>query len=273
MGKELAYGRRMDRDYIKRNLMGRIDDPTHDRIKKNFPVAENCPTCSGRLKYNLDFKTYDCDCEIQKLLQRHYFAANIPKEYHGLCIDQFQGVDEEKVISAVTEYVRKFADEAAWGAGITFDGPFGTGKTMAMCSVLKEMVKQGRNVYFITFQELIDIWGSSWHDDTSKRLLSEKLKGVELLGLDELRSDGRNVSGFLADGLDAVIRHRTSNLLPTLITTNMKEVEREVEFPRAYSLLAPRNEIISLEGHDQRKREILTAIKERKDRGERLPIC
>lgn len=263
----------MDREAVIKNLTGRIDDPTYDRISKFYPLSPDCPTCHGRKKFVLDFKTYDCDCEIQKLLQRHYFAANIPREYHGLCIEHFQGEDEEVVVPQVENYIETFEDQYAWGAGLTFIGGFGTGKTMAMCAVLKSMVKQGRTVYFITFQELIEIWGSSWHNDDAKRLLSEKLKSVDILGLDELRSDKRNVDGFLADGLDAVVRHRTSNLLPTLVTTNMEEEQEAKEFARAYSLLSARNERVELQGHDQRRQEIMRMVSERKKRGERLPIC
>src|SRR5690606_26662780 len=102
----------------------------------------------------------------------------------------------------------------------------------------KELIKRGKEVYFTTFEELINIWGRSWEDQTAKRFVNQKLKSVDLLILDELRTDQRNAQGFLQDGLDSIIRFRTANLLPTLLTTNMSPEDEKKEFPRVYSLLS-----------------------------------
>ncbi len=238
-----------------------------------YPLAETCPTCGGRGKYNLDFKTFECDCEIQKLLQKHYFMANIGREYHDICLSDFEGDDTDKVVPVTQEYINHFEDEFHYGQGLTFNGPIGTGKTFAMTCVLKELTKRGRDVYFITFEELINVWGKSWHDDQAKRLLEQKLKTASVLGLDELRTDKRNEGGFLAHGLDSVIRHRTSNLLPTLVTTNMKREEELDQFGKVYSLLAAKNVRVSTTGHDRRMLEVRRRNFELKQRGERRPIC
>jgi DNA replication protein DnaC len=157
--------------------------------------------------------------------------------------------------------------------GLTASGPVGTGKTFLISSVLKEFIKIGLDVYFITFEELIDVWGSSWHDAESKKKLQDKLKRVRVLGIDEVRTDARNHSGFLSLGFDSVIRHRTSNLLPTLVTTNMSKEEEQDEFFKVYSLLSARNERVQTRGTDLRNNEIRRRIMELKSEGERRPIC
>lgn len=264
----------MDREKLIQNLTSRkLVDADYDRIADSFPLAVKCPTCGGRGKYTLDFEQFDCDCQVQKLLQKHYFAANIGREYHDICLKDFIGEDTEKVVPVVRKYIDTFDDNFHYGLGLTFRGPVGTGKTFAMTSVLKELVKEGRDVYFITFDELIDVWGSSWHDDTAKRLLQEKLKRADVLGLDEVKTDKRNESGFLANGFDAVIRFRTSNLLPTLVTTNMSSKQEQDEFTKVFSLLSARNEVIETTGHDKRMKEIRQRNYELRNRGERRPIC
>ncbi len=264
----------MTRDELIANLRSRkIDDPTFDRIAALHPTSRDCPTCSGFTKYRLNGLTIDCDCDLQKQLQRHYFAANIGREYHDICLEDFEGPDSNNVVPAVREYIETFADNYHFGLGLTFTGPFGTGKTFAMTCVLKELIKIGRDVYFVTFEELINIWGKSYHDTESQRLLERRLKKAEILGLDELRSDARNAGGFLQNGLDSVIRWRTSNLLPTLLTTNMNKADELGEFGKVYSLLAARNTRVVTNGHDRRMQEVRQRTHELKQLQERRPIC
>lgn len=264
----------MDRETLLVNLSRRkIDDRTYDRITEYYPVSSVCPTCGGRQKYNLDFETHDCDCVVQKKLQQHYFAANIGREYHDICLKDFEGPDSEQMVKAVSTYLEHFTDNFHYGLGLTFNGPFGTGKTFAMTCVLKELIKLGEDVYFTTFEELINVWGKSWQDDDAKKTLERRLKTASVLGLDELRTDPRNAGGFLANGLDSVIRHRTANLLPTLVTTNMKPEEELDQFGKVYSLLAAKNERVQTHGHDRRMREVRNRNHELAKRGERRPIC
>lgn len=264
----------MNRDELVSNLKRRkIDDTTYDRISMMFPVDSVCPTCNDRGVFNLDFKTHECDCELQKLLQRHYLAANIGREYHDICLSDFEGEDTITVVDSTRGYIDRFEDNFHFGLGLTFNGPFGTGKTFAMACVLKELIKLGHDVYFITFDELINIWGKSWHDDTAKKMLERRLKAAKVLGLDELRTDARNTTGFLESGLDSVIRHRTANLLPTLVTTNMKREDELDQFGKVYSLLSAKNTRVQTHGHDRRMREVRNRNFDLAQRGERRAIC
>lgn len=252
----------------------KIGDDAFNRIN-DFPISpiNSCPTCDGKKYYHLDGKSYECNCEVQRLLQRHYFAANIGREYHDICLKDFIGPNREIVVPVVQEYIDKFSSNFHYGLGITFSGPLGTGKTFAMTCVLKELVKQGRKVYFTTFQELINTWGASYKDDAAKETLERKLKSVDVLGLDELKSDKRNEIGFLASGLDYIVRHRTSNLLPTLLTTNMTPSQEENEFGKAFSLLSARNQRVFLNGNDNRGTEIRERVYHLASEGDRRPIC
>lgn len=262
-------------DQVSQTLSKKLlDDTTFNNVKKNYRVTGRCPTCDGTKEYHLRGETFKCDCNYQKLLEQHYYAANIGREYHDICADKdFIGPNRDIVIPVIEDYLNEFDDNFHYGLGITFSGPLGTGKTFAMTSVLKELCKQGRNVYFINFNELINIWGSSWHNDESKIMLQDKLKQAEILGIDELITDNRNISGFLASGYDSVIRHRTSNLLPTLVTTNLSPGREQSDFAKGYSLLSARNVRIELKGEDLRKSDVRQNVYKLKDAHDRRPIC
>jgi DNA replication protein DnaC len=262
----------MTREEIIKNLSGKLDDSTFERIHTFFPVQKVCPTCAGKEEYTLDGKTHKCDCVMQSLLQKHYFAANIGREYHDICLNDFIGSDRDRVVSAVENYLADFDSKFHFGLGITFAGPVGTGKTFAMSCILKELIKQGRDVYLMSFEEMITTWASAWTDKEIKLQLETRLKSVDVLGLDEIKTDNRSDS-FLASGFDSIVRHRTANLLPTIITTNMAEHLMSSVFPKVSSLLSPRNQYVLLEGKDLRKDEIRFRIMELEANGERRPIC
>jgi DNA replication protein DnaC len=265
----------MNRDLIMETLSRRtLKNADFDRLTTFYNLSSECPTCGGRKKYVLDGTTHDCDCEIQRLLQKHYYAANIPKRYHDICIDQhFVGKDRDEVLSVVTNYLDRWEDMQHFGLGLTFAGGYGTGKTFALCSILKALLQRGEKVYFITFDELINVWGASWSDEEQKRTLTDSLLSAAVLGLDELKTDPRNAQGFLQNGLDNVIRHRTSNRLPTLITTNMLPAEEEREFPKVFSLLSESNTKVYLTGKDIRADEVAKTTSQLAAAGERRPIC
>lgn len=262
----------MNRVQLLQNLTGKINDSSYERIAATFPVFSKCPTCNDEGAYTLEGKKHTCDCEIQKLLLRSYLAANIPREYHDICLEHFFGEDKASVLPQVIDYIENFDNHYHYGLGLTFAGPYGTGKSFLVASILKEIVKQGRSAYFITFDEFVQHFGATWNDETSKKLMQDTLKRVEILGLDELKVDERNANGFLADALQSIIRHRTSNLLPTLITTNLTPDKQEVHFAKAHSLLSAKNTFVLTAGKDVRP-TVKSIAEELVERNERRPIC
>ena len=217
-------------------------------------------------------KTLKCDCKFQILLQKHYYCANIGRAYHTLCFEHFIGNDANILKTSVQDYLSNWDSNSYFGHGITFNGGLGTGKTFAMSLILKELIKRGHSAYFIGFDELINTFGSSWNNDDAK-YLNTKLRSVDILGIDELRTDSRNSNGFLSQVAENIVRHRTVNLLPTLITTNMTPKEEKEVFEKAYSLLSSLNIRIEPQGKDVRGnivREREFILKQKK---ERRPVC
>lgn len=259
---------------IATKLNGTIDNSTLAHLYKFFPDTKSsvCPTCRDRGRYFYNLEEVECDCPFQKLLQKHYFAANIGREYHTLDIqDHFIGEDREKVVPIVEEYIKDFENNYYYGIGITFCGTIGSGKTFAVSFILKELIKLGYSAYFITMDDLINTLGSAWNDGEAK-WLNQKLRSVQILGIDELKTDSRNDRGFISQAVESIIRHRTSNLLPTLITTNLSSENEEKIFEKSHSLLSSRNIRVETNGNDIRGKEIRERERGLKELGERRPI-
>lgn len=265
----------LDQTVYQTLLRKSIPDNELSRIRRIYPknyLGQVCPTCSGREEYRLKGELHECNCNLQKLLQKYYFVANIPKEYHDIGLAHFIGEDQDQISAVIYNYLAHYEQNRHYGLGLTFAGAYGNGKTFSMNIILKSRVQEGDEVYFITFEDLINTWGNAWSNDESQWVM-DKLKRCDIVGIDDLRTDGRNSGGFLANGLDALIRHRTSNQLPTLLTTNMTPESIEKEYPRIHSLLGLKNDRVILIGKDVRMKEIRDETRELRDAGERRPIC
>jgi DNA replication protein DnaC len=262
---------KLTRDEILANLQP-LSDEEYDRVHQHYVIRPVCPTCDGLESYNYQGKTFECDCYLQRMLQKHYYAANIGREYHDLDIDEFFGDNRDLVVPKVHAYIDNIADNLHFGTGLTLTGDIGTGKTMAISVILKELIKRGIPCHMVRFNDLINAWGAAYKDETADAL-HWRMKSIPVLGLDELKTDPRNAAGFLGDGLEAVIRHRVSNLQPTLVTTNLTTDAFVREFPKAASLLGSRNELISLNGRSVRENEVKKEAFRLKDARERRPIC
>jgi DNA replication protein DnaC len=233
-----------------------LSDAQYERLIRNFPYrSDRCPTCGNAKTYRLDGEDLLCDCESQKHLSRLYYSANLPRRYHQLDGHDF---DEKYrslnvgVVETVTKYLTDFKYNYHYGMGLCFHGPLGTGKTLMASHVLKATLRAGYTGYFIQFKDLFHAWASSWKDEESKELVETYMKRAQVLVLDELQTDPRNSTGYLTDGLEAVMRHRYNNNLPTILTTNMTEDQVSAEFSRPYSVISGVTKWLLLQGLDYR---------------------
>lgn len=234
-----------------------ISDAEFTRLTRNFPYPRDgsCPTCGNARRYVLDGETRDCDCDRQRSLSRHYYSANIPRRFHQLdghdFIPEYRKLNKG-VIEEVDKYQTAFKYNYHYGLGLAFYGPQGTGKTLLAAHILKGALKRGYSGYFIQFADLFHAWASAWKDEESKEEVERYMKRAQILVLDDITTDKRNSEGFLQAGLEAIMRHRYNNNLPTILTTNMRESQIETEFPRPYSLIAGVTKWLTMEGTDYR---------------------
>jgi DNA replication protein DnaC len=207
------------------------------------------PTSYGREygTYKFRGETYDCNCDEQIQLRKHYLVANIPTQYQQLDFREYSGDSDIK--EAIADYLGHWPTVKAAGIGIEFTSPrLGTGKTFCATFVGKELVKKGEAVYFAQFREVLNAY-----EKENGNGLEAKMMNTTVLILDELIPPWTQKQGhFFAEKFETLIRHRTNFNLPTIMTTNLTEEELAETYPRPYSLLSAKQTRIVIDGDDYR---------------------
>lgn len=237
---------------------------------------DQCPTCDStpdeygeRVNgtYKFRGKSYECNCEEQVLLRKHYALANIPDQYMKLDWEKdYTGSEDARI--AVAKYLEMWPSMKANGVGLEFASrQLGTGKTFAATHIGKELIKRRERVYFIPFNQMLDAMRNQ-----SEAILS-KLDSINIVILDEVRSPPNNdqIRSIFADRFESIIRNRTNYNGITIMTTNMTEKTLDEDYPRVYSLLSAKQIRVQMNGHDVRS-NIGKENSELALNGERRPI-
>lgn len=253
-----------------------------------------CPTCGGKRfdgepsgvvntdnpdhfgvlngQYRHNGEIHECDCEGQKALYRHYFAAGIGEQYMRLDWDEEYTSDPEAK-RIIQTYIGKWTAARANGTGLTlWSEGVGTGKTFSAIHVAKAYLRNGIKVFFIHFQEIID---RILNDPDNVIKFQDKLRTIPLLIIDEIYweegwSDNR--LSLVGEMLERVLRHRSDQNLPTVFTTNMSPEKFRQTYPRIYSLTAAKQIELELQGLDYRKTQLVIEKIEKLDTEEVHPI-
>lgn len=216
-------------------------------------VATGCPTCEGTQKYVWEGEERDCDCRSQLQLYKHYANANIGLTYQRLSWGDYEG--DPDGLRVAEQYLQFHKSMVRSGVGIMYHGGkdpnFGTGKTMLLCLVSKEMVRLGYSVYFATFTQMIEEFTKGWANDASRARFEKMIIESDVFVLDDI---GKELKTKLSEStFDYILRERVQNSKPTLLTTNMTIGELEQGYGKAiFSLLKERAVCHEVMGGDYR---------------------
>lgn len=210
-----------------------------------------CPKCggSGYIAVQTDdisartFRSH-CDCvtgqaERKKGWEKELDEAGIPREFWDLHFDNFEPQPmypkQQMFRKDVEYYLKNIKAKREEGMLWLIFGQPGTGKTLGGCLILKQAIKQGYQVKYTLWTDLID---QSFIDDN----LVTKLREVDFLVIDDLGKDksGKD-SRFIEDLLEKIIKHRFSNKLPTILLSPMAIQDLQRRFTILPSLIGPRN--------------------------------
>lgn len=219
--------------------------------KASGTPLSRCPTCDDTGKYRFRGKEHECDCTTQVALRKHYLLAGIGEQYQRLHWSDYEGPKEAK--DTVEVYLDKWPSFKKNGMGVEFSGKeLGVGKTFAATHLGKELIKRGERVFFIPYMELLNAHQRKNSDD-----FMQNLKDVTILILDEVIAPITEAQrGFFTIRIEELIRHRTNNNLPVIMTTNLLEEDLFHHYPRSYSLLEAKQVRIKMEGKDARMGKI-----------------
>jgi DNA replication protein DnaC len=133
----------------------------------------------------------------------------VPRRLSGA---SFEGGLPSPMLVRVRQYVE--GRELEDGQCLMLAGPTGVGKTYASVSALRAYRRGGRFFYFP------GLCGALLHANRSGDAL-EAVKRVPFVVLDDFGTEYVREGGLVETLLDEIIWHRESEILPTIITTNL----------------------------------------------------
>ncbi|WP_028058395.1 ATP-binding protein [Candidatus Solirubrobacter pratensis] len=217
--------------------------------KVRVAYADGTAEAEGREygTYKYMGEVYECDCETQIQLRKHYLLAGIGEQYMRLDWADYRN---DAVKRDVELYLGKWDAIRRNGMGIEFGGEaLGVGKTFAATYVAKELIKKGVQVLFVPFLEFLS---TVIRDDDESRERMERMRRVTVLVVDELRPPRTERQAWFGDRFEELVRHRTNFNLPIITTTNLTEDELRTHYPRVYSLMSAKHIRLDLTGQDAR---------------------
>lgn len=214
-----------------------LRDEELTRLKGLYPdlphSLKGCKTCRGTGTFQWKDPSYEtgpglppwraieweCNCVEQFVLHRYLLNAGVELSYQRLSWVDAAGA-EQGAQDVVLEYVDHADQYAGMGLGLMLHGRRGTGKTMLTTLLLKMLLAKGLDAYFVTFQDLIDIYVSGWRNETERAWFDRRIRNAGVLGIDDVGRENKARVEMVESMFDHVIRPRVAAARPTIITTN-----------------------------------------------------
>ena len=128
---------------------------------------------------------------------------------------------DPKLLIKYNEIVSDLPNIYKLGLSLCFAGEHGRGKTFTVTSIVKQAVLKGYFCLYTTLSDVVNALLS--HDYAAKGLARRELTSVDFLVIDEFDSrfvSSDNASDLFGRTLEAVLRTRSQNRLPTFMCTN-----------------------------------------------------
>lgn len=128
------------------------------------------------------------------------------------------------------DYVKNIDKVVENNYSLCFFGPNGNGKTFSALHALCKAINQGKNGYYISFKQLLNVYNNAYfggEEDGVDKKKMEFLKQCDFLVVDELGKESNKSENTLGV-LEEVIKKRASFLNPTIFCSNLKVHEGEL---------------------------------------------
>ncbi|MCX4799702.1 DnaA/Hda family protein [Streptomyces sp. NBC_01242] len=240
-----------------------------ERLKSTHPKLwvdpkRECKTC---LKQNgntyhwwadnsrTEIATFECDCTAQWLMHLWFLNAGIGTNYQRLTWDDVASVDAG-IVEQIMSYAINAARRVSDGRNLVlWSTSPGTGKTLLLSLLLKALMVQNHQVHFSQFNEIIDLFTSSWRDNAEREQWNRRVRNVDILGIDDMGKEHKGRLEMVEAMVDQIIRARVSDSSPTIITTNLTPQQMQEGYGGyVMSLLSEQADFIEVTGADFRPR-------------------
>lgn len=155
------------------------------------------------------------------LVQADMERMNIPKLLWKV---DFDGVQEGPHKDVLGRYLEKLPEMVRRGFGLLLWGNNGVGKTGAAVVVAKEARRLAHSVLFVRAADLRTFAFSNRQFDGQESWL-DRARSVDLLVLDDLGKEGKDVKAESERLFEDVLRYRVGEQKSTILTTNLAESE------------------------------------------------
>ena len=179
--------------------------------------------------------------------------ANIPEEFWYIDFRSFKG--DPKAKELVQNYCTKIHEARKQGFGFLLSGSNGIGKTTLLILTLQEALRNGYTAFYTTLPDIFRLIYRSYQYPSLLPELDRIVEDTEFLAIGELGKDyhRHGSEAYAVSEFDSIFRHRRGRNLPTLMETNMIEVELEDTYGESLiSLFRSRLKVIQMKGKDYR---------------------
>ena len=162
----------------------------------------------------------------RELSQQDLYRMNIGRRYWGASVDGLNPDAQHREL--IERYVATLHVRRRRGTGLFLWGANSRGKTYSLAVILKAAVAWGYSSYCVLADRLVSVTVENevFEEDGGGRqvLVTERLREVDFLGIEDLGKE-HSPSGFANTVVENLLRHRTRELLPTMVTTNLSPAE------------------------------------------------
>jgi DNA replication protein DnaC len=200
--------------------MGYLSNAELARLRKEYPeVSDTCPTCRGKTTYIYRGSERFCDCVEQSHLNVMYSHAGIGLKYQRLT---WEDVHFE-VPSDLKDFLARPQDYVDAGMGVFISGGIGTGKTLLVNLVIKDLIRDGLDCYYTTASQTVESFTSTWGDNDEKRRFADRFTRTKVLGIDDLGKEF--TTKITMSTFDNLVRTRSQNARAMIVTSNLDAVD------------------------------------------------
>lgn len=171
---------------------------------------------------------WQCDCRAQWMMHRYMLAHGIGKGYQRL-----GWLDASHVPPKAVDQTLEYLAESDWyterGVNVILHSKNpGTGKTLMLMLLAKGLLASGNDVYVAQMNKIVDMYTGGWRSNEERAYFEQRVMNCKVLCIDDLgkeKADAETAQGMVGRLVDRVIRHRTAQSMPTVITSNLKPEE------------------------------------------------
>jgi len=178
--------------------------------------------------------------------------AEIPVDYWYREMEKFYG--DECFKNEILSYMYNIDIEYSNGTALCCVGHRGTGKTMAACSILKQAILSGYNVYYTTMVEVVTKLLSS--DSYAFRSAIKRYDFFVIDEVDQRFFPSAGSQELYGNHFENILRTRVQNRMPTIMCTNSEDINQifSGEFKSSFESLSSQFvKVLRAGGRDVRK--------------------